>query len=519
VAFIVPQPPACVDYTATVNEHTTAGRAYKKSTSSWWTTTTTWYANGSNDNLGTLGSAVKTLKEQPQGYFALGTCPAEPQAPVVTAYQIDVLNHYKAVISGTATDADGDLVSVVLGLGAATGVPCEGTEQFTCTLWFDEYGITTGTTIGSYLSAKDSNDLTGITDVFEITRPENTAPTLSVENVAISGSTVTVTGSAADVDGDLQGIVFYLGGGGVQCDVNYPVESNDSIAYDCTDMNAWSVTFFNLEEGSYDFLYIKSFDIQSNESPLVHVPFSVAGPNAPVINGYEIVTLTNDALVITGTVSDADNDLQSMNLVFGAAMGIPCEGTYTFTCTVDFNEFGFEAGVPLQISLYAVDATDLTDQIFLEVIRPEAAAPVIENWNVSVTGTSVTITGAASDADGDLASVVLTGLVAPLTCSGTTTFTCEASGLAVGDYSLELVAQDAKGNLSAAAGPINFTIQSQSACTTATNSAHASAGRATLMYNVLYYANGSNDYLGLGTATTSLQETAPGYWEMVSTCP
>ena len=55
-------------------------------------------------------------------------------------------------------------------------------------------------------------------------------------------------------------------------------------------------------------------------------------------------------------------------------------------------------------------------------------------------------------------------------------------------------------------------------CATANNTDHIAAGRATLKYNVLVYANGSNDYLGMSSDTTSLEETSAGNWTKVTSC-
>jgi poly(hydroxyalkanoate) depolymerase family esterase len=54
-------------------------------------------------------------------------------------------------------------------------------------------------------------------------------------------------------------------------------------------------------------------------------------------------------------------------------------------------------------------------------------------------------------------------------------------------------------------------------CVTAANSAHVQAGRAT-SWLVFAWANGSDDYLGLTFATTSLRQTAPNTWTMVPNC-
>lgn len=58
-----------------------------------------------------------------------------------------------------------------------------------------------------------------------------------------------------------------------------------------------------------------------------------------------------------------------------------------------------------------------------------------------------------------------------------------------------------------------------STCVTAANTDHVSAGRAELRYNVLVYANGSQDYLGMGSDSSSLEETSAGNWTKVTSCP
>lgn len=56
------------------------------------------------------------------------------------------------------------------------------------------------------------------------------------------------------------------------------------------------------------------------------------------------------------------------------------------------------------------------------------------------------------------------------------------------------------------------------ACFTATNSAHISAGRARAVFFFWASAVGSGDFLGARSATTSLRETSPGFWDRVTSC-
>jgi hypothetical protein len=54
-------------------------------------------------------------------------------------------------------------------------------------------------------------------------------------------------------------------------------------------------------------------------------------------------------------------------------------------------------------------------------------------------------------------------------------------------------------------------------CVTATNSEHVAAGRAT-SWLLFVWARGSNNYLGMTSARTSLREGPTGTWTLVPSC-
>jgi len=56
-------------------------------------------------------------------------------------------------------------------------------------------------------------------------------------------------------------------------------------------------------------------------------------------------------------------------------------------------------------------------------------------------------------------------------------------------------------------------------CGSATNSAHAAAGRAYSWFLWWYFARGSNDFLGFGGTQTTLKEAPTGSFKKVSSCP
>lgn len=153
--------PACQEFTATVSAHESAGRAYSKSTTSWWTTTKTWYARGSDENLGTSGTATKMLREQPggSGQFQQGSCPADPLPPgppKITAVNT-VVNGRTVKISGSAVDADNDLHTITLyfaggGLECSVDAPVgtAGDIAYNCSDMSNWSFVITNTPVGTY---------------------------------------------------------------------------------------------------------------------------------------------------------------------------------------------------------------------------------------------------------------------------------------------------------------------------------------------------------------------------------
>lgn len=212
--------PACEEFTATLSAHESAGRAYstteitgQKCYGSYCfggTETTTWYAQGSDDNLGTNDNASVTLKNVDSG-FAAGSCPTDPVAPVLVSYEITSLTYDQVVITGIASDADDDIDRVILGHSAAAGqqIDCEGTTSFTCTLVWDDHGYTVGQEISVYLQAIDSRGELSNTELISVTRaeePVESAPVISNVNYNVDGQNLTLTAEITDVDGDLYAI-------------------------------------------------------------------------------------------------------------------------------------------------------------------------------------------------------------------------------------------------------------------------------------------------------------------------
>lgn len=160
------------------------------------------------------------------------------------------------------------------------------------------------------------------------------------------------------------------------------------------------------------------------------------------------------------------------------------------------------------------------------------SAPTVTKVSEASGNTSfdIKVTGAASDVNGDLQSVSMAWDSVSTSCAGTASFNCvlratvpTSSLPRTLDNVVYIIASDKVGKLSAAKylPSVRLDNVATKACFTATNSAHASAARATVKYSSLYYAVGSNTYLGIATTSTSLQETAvgSGQWAKVTACP
>ena len=177
-------PASCEDFSATLSEHESAGRVYSETTTEGetcygaycfgGTEVTRWYAVGSAEELGTNASTVVTLKEDPagSGNYVQGACPVDPQPPVIESYQVVENTYAQAVITGVASDVNGDIDYVVLGLGAASGIICEGKENFTCTLDYEEFGFEVGKEIALSVAARDLRGEYSNVKHFTLVRPE-----------------------------------------------------------------------------------------------------------------------------------------------------------------------------------------------------------------------------------------------------------------------------------------------------------------------------------------------------------
>ena len=420
--------------------------------------------------------------------------------PVIDAFDV-VGGELSVTVTGSASDPDGDLARILIGIGDSPEWHiANGTENFSLTVT----GIAPGTKQVRIwaLDAEDNGTVEETTvEVLPASCAEFTATLAQHESAGRAYSETTIEGQTC------WGTFCY---GGTEVTTWYAQGSGEELGKDGSTV----VTLIENPVGSGNY--------EQGECPDLPMP--------PVIESYQIVENSYYQAVVTGVASDPNNDIDYVVLGLGAVSGVLCEGKESFTCTLDYEEFGFEVGAELSVHVSARDLRGEYSNIeHFTLVRPEQQAsvpPVISNIQQVREGTVEVVTVTVSDVDDDLDRVFLYRIddIGVVECNNTggDQFRCDMQlqGTDYATMTWKVRAIDLAENVADSA---EFTVVWEEViqtCFTATNSEHVSAGRAEMRYNVLVYALGSGDYLGMDGDTTSLeQQGQPGNWVKVSSCP
>ncbi|MGW3957728.1 serine hydrolase [Streptomyces sp. NPDC004752] len=270
--------PTCA--TGTNSSHVTAGRAYNYG----------YFVTTGGEFLGYDANATTTLLKGLNSWdsanWYLDTnnlCPAATHPPTLTSMNVTV-SGVNATISGTAADVDGDLAKVVVQLGTSTpvNVTVDASGNWSTTL--------TGLANGSHsVTAKavdvPGNQSTTQSKTFTIQAPTGpVAPTLGTIKTSVNGTTVTLSGSAADANGDLDHVQLTLHDSSV---VNANLAANGT----------WTYTISNHPTGNNFSVSARAFDSTGLTSDTRTDSYSVSGaPACTPLTSAQRTALTTGAV-------------------------------------------------------------------------------------------------------------------------------------------------------------------------------------------------------------------------------
>ena len=277
--------------------------------------------------------------------------------------------------------------------------------------------------------------------------------------------------------------------------------------------------------GSNDFLGVDAGTVSSLQGSGNFWQRVDSCPAAPVIDSIS-VKVVGDVAIVSGTASDANDDLERVIVtfnVFGIPFEVPTEGKGEFSVSIS----GFFPGQYL-VTAQAFDRagfeSDPSSAVTFEIGNP--AAPSIDSIAATPSNGETIISGTASDPNGDIEKVVVTVLQGgQIITSGESgafdPYSVRFSGLRVGSYSARAQAFDASGLASTLSEEVPFEVTAASnvQCIVATNSEHQAAGRAEALFgDTFFFALGSNDFLGVGGGSVTALRGAGSSWEQVESC-
>lgn len=519
---------ACEEFTDTLPNHEAAGRVEKRNQTCWGTFCYggTYYAIGSNENLGTSTWTQVTLNSSQAGVWSQGTCP-EVTGPAceftLVEERVTSGNEYYMYAEGYVDDPEG--------ISTAFEYRYPGTDNF------DEWRRA-----GWNNTAKDFITYQG---------PVLAQGTYSVEGRAVLsdgsyGETCTRTFTlgnhtpfcrASGLITNDQPVDGIYGRWSVVMEIidqDGDVDRTDKTPEVLLDLpnQTWRkttpdafqnlLTFFTDEPGELNLgqdyvLKSRLWEKDGTEITCTDRIFTAEDKMAPYVVAPERIE------VQLGSTFDP------LDPAYGIYAVDDYDSSDLLTITV-YDEVDTSTTGTTEVAYGATDSkgNGPVPNVRVEVVvfdPNQNSAPIINSAYDEVDGNNVTITGIASDVDGDIVSVTITvsagkGGTYPASCTGTEQFTCTANNLDADSYEFELVATDSADNKGMLTyGPV--TIVPQTECYETTLAQHEAAGRAYLQY-YSYYATGSATYLGssfLNNDTVVALEKTGNNWNKVTSCP
>ncbi|NJN28656.1 MAG: hypothetical protein HC819_23105, partial [Cyclobacteriaceae bacterium] len=272
--------------------------------------------------------------------------------------------------------------------------------------------------------------------------PAGNAPIVNAgsdKTVTLPVSSVSFTGSASDVDGNISSYLWTQ------------VSGPNTAAL--TDANKLTMIASGLVAGNYVFkLTVKDSD-NNTTSDQVALTVNAASNIDPNVNAGvdKTVTLPVASVSISGTASDPDGSIAK---IAWTQVSGPNTAKFSGANTLSLIASGLIAGsYTFRLTVTDNGNISASDDMVLKVNAASNVGPNVnagEDKTVTLPVASVSISGTASDPDGSIAKIAWTQVSGPNTAkfSGANTLSLIASGLIAGSYTFRLTVTD-NGNISA----------------------------------------------------------------------
>ncbi len=340
------------------------------------------------------------------------------------------------ILTGTANDADGTIAGV-------QWRKVSGPANFTIASPAQLQTVINGLTAGVYtfeLTATDNHGATATASVsVTVNAANNQTPTVSAGNnvsITLPANTVTLTGTANDADGSIVSVQWRKVSGPASFTIVSPTQLQTVIN--------------GLTAGVYSFELTVTDNDGATASAVVSVTVNPAVNQPPTVHaGNNIsITLPNNSVTLTGTASDADGSITSVQWykVSGPA-GFNIVSPTQLQTVIN----GLTAGV-YSFELTVTDNSGATASATVNVTVNPAAnqAPTVHAGNsVSITlpVNTVTLSGTANDGDGTITGIQWLKIGGPgnYNIVSPSQLQTVVNGLVAGVYRFELTVTDNSG--------------------------------------------------------------------------
>ncbi len=413
-----------------------------------------------------------------------GSCGNEEIAPEITSFN-GITSTGTVSLSGTAKDTDGTIVSTVITLDG-TDYPIEVNSNgvFTKTI--------SGLAARQYTARVIVTDNDGLTDdattTFEIKESEKLAPTLTLDQVEIDDTYAVLCGTATDADGEIIAAVYSIDGSSKQISMNPD--------------GSFCVHMPDLDYGEHELIIAVADNDGLGIEKTVNFTTSEVILEPPVVTLNSVIVEGKSA-TITGSATDTDGTVTSVTLdVNGVTYSVTPTSAGAFSKTLTDLEVGQYTATATAEDNDGLTATASANFEIKEIIK---VAPKV-SVSASVSKTTATISGSATDSDGNVVSVVIAVNGTEYTVASGS-FSKTISDLEPGQYDVTVVATDNDGLTDAAA--TSFTIEEVGSCVAVTGKVNPDLVNAGLVKKTgwYYFTTGDNNLVWSWVSYTLYQGT------------